>query len=305
MGGGKHEDQVDQRFDQGSSEWTKEKERCGGTDRPFASYGPYELRAGEEGIEIRADGEILGVYPGYISLKEDRALLELDKGTLLEISEGGIREILSPEKTLLLSFIASDGNIRYTQERPCYQLRFGSKSDELRGLFRESMETAYDLTPGEYRHKDKEHFFEMITSSKEAAADAMKHINKHGSDYWEVPSRYMDKEAARAWLKGFMSGDGSIGYYPNFGGLSVRFCSKYREGLEEIAQLLDGYFGIESRIYPREKELDPKRGKYELCINKNEHQIRFVAEIGSYKRSHQEAIDRFFEDRWKRFHRKE
>lgn len=43
MGSGRHEDQVDQRFDQGTPEWTKEKEGCGGPGVSLASYGSYDL----------------------------------------------------------------------------------------------------------------------------------------------------------------------------------------------------------------------------------------------------------------------
>jgi len=295
MGGGKREYQIDQRFDQAGPEWTKEKGVCKAGGEILASYGLYELWKKEEGIELRKDGEILGVYPKAVALEDNRALLKLDKGMLLEVTDNGAREIFSGDKSLMLSLIASDGNLVYDTDRHSYLLRFGSKSDELRAVFKESMEETYGLTPHEYQHKDREHFFEMVKGSKEAAADAMNYINKHGDGYWEVPSKYMDKEAARAWLKGFMSGDGSIGYYPRTNRLSVRLFSKNREGLEGLADLMEEHFGIASVIYLREGGPSQRKDEYTLAVNVKEDMVCFIEEIGSFKRSHQEAIERFWE----------
>jgi len=295
MGGGKHEDQVDQRFDQGTPEWTGEKEMCGYGQEPFMTYGSYELWQKEEGVELRKDGESLGTYPGAASIEDVRALLKLDNGMLLEVTESDTRDLFCKEKAMLLALIESDGNIQRDPEGEPYVLRFGSKSDELLDLFSDCLSAVYDMTPSRYRHKDKKHFFEMGKVSREAAADVMKYINKHGSKYWEVPAEYMDKEAARAYLKAFMSGDGSVGYYPKTKRLRVRFFSNNREGLQGLADLMEEHFGITSAIYPHEREPPPDKAEYTLALNRNEDTIRFIEEIGSFKESHQKVTEAFWE----------
>ncbi len=294
MGGGKHEDQVAQRFDQGTPEWTQEKDVCGYGQEPFMIYGSYELWQKEEGVELRKEGEGLGTYPGVASIEDNRVLLKSENGMLLEVTENDTRRLLCREKAILMSLIESDGNIQRNPEGEPYVLRFGSKSDELLDLFSDCLSVVYGMSPSRYRHKDKKHFFEMGKVSKEAAADIMKYINKHGSKYWEVPAQYMDKEAARAYLKGFMSGDGSIGYYPKTKRLSVRFFSSNREGLQGLADLVKDHFDITSEIYPLEGEPLPDKAEYTLALNRNEDMIKFIEEIGSFKESHQEAIEEFW-----------
>jgi DNA-binding transcriptional regulator WhiA len=300
MGGGRHEDQVGQRFDQGTPEWTGEKEVCGYGWEPFMIYGPYELWQKEEGVELRKEGESLGTYPGVASIEDDRVLLKLDNGMLLEVTESDTRDLFCKEKAMLLALIESDGNIQRDPEGNPYVLRFGSKSDELLDLFSGCLSATYSMTPSRYQHKDRKHFFEMGKVSREAAADVMKYINKHGSKYWEVPAEYMDKEAARAYLRAFMSGDGSIGYYPKTKRLKVRFFSNNREGLRGLADLMEEHFGIASVIYPLEGELPPDKEEYTLSLNRNEDMIHFIEEIGSFKESHQKAIEGFWEHKMRR-----
>jgi hypothetical protein len=296
MGSGKHEDQVDQRFDQGTPEWTREKEGCGGPGVSLASYGSYELWGGEDGIELKADGELLGTYFGADLLGDDRALLMLDKGMLLEVTEEGAREVLSESKAVLLSLVVSDGSLMNDRERGHYYVRFGSKSDELLDLFKDCMVDTYGLPPGKYQKKDREHFFEMIKGSKKAVEDIMKYTNKRGDDYWTVPVAYMDRAAARAYLKGFMSGDGSIGYYPDREGLRVRFFSNNRQGLQQIADLMEEHFGFRTKLYPLEEEGLPEETYNTLELANDGSREGFIIEIGSFKKSHQEVIDRFWRD---------
>lgn len=297
MGGGKHGDQVDQRFNQGQPRWTKEKEGCEAGGETLTSYGPYELWRKDEGIELRKGDEVLGVYSKALALEDERALLKLDKGMLLEVAREGLRELLTEEKSILVGLIESDGSLTRDLKGKHYCVRFGSESDELLDLFRDCMVDVYGLTPGKYQSKRRKHFFEMIKGSKEAVEDIMEYANKHGSEYWEVPARYMDKDAARAYLKAFMSGDGLIAYYPSRGGLQVRFFSKNREGLEGIQDLLKEQFGIASKMYPRDRQKSLESGKNELRVCREENVIRYITEVGSFKRSHRDAIERFNRDR--------
>jgi len=303
MGGGRRENQVDQRFDQGTPEWTgeKEKEDCEAGGELLASYGPYGLWRKEEGIELRKDGEIIGAYSKVVVLDDNRALLKLDKGMLLEVEPEGLRELLTKEKSILVGLVESDGSLTRDLEGKHYYVRFGSESDELLDLFRDCMVDTYGLTPGKYQSRRRKHFFEMIKGSKEAVEDIMEYANKHGSGYWEVPAKYMDKEAARAYLKAFMGGDGSVAYYPGRGGLKVRFFSKNREGLEGIRDLLEEHFDIASKMYPRDRQKSLESGKNELRVCREENMIRYITEVGSFKKSHQDAIERFNKDREERF----
>lgn len=275
----------------------KGKEGCEAGGGLLASYGPYELWKKDEGIELRKDREVLGLYSRAVALGDDRALLKLDKGMLLEVAPGRIRELLTKEKSILTGLIESDGSLTYDLEGAHYYVKFGSESDELLDLFRGCMIDVYGLTPGKYQHKNRKHFFEMIKGSKEAVEDIMRYTNKHPGGYWEVPEKYMDKEAARAYLKAFMSGDGSIAYYPGRGGLKVRFFSKNREGLEGIQRLLEEHFDITSKMYPRDSQKSLESGKNELRVCREKNMVRYIMEVGSFKKSHQDAIERFNADR--------
>jgi len=107
---------------------------------------------------------------------------------------------------------------------------------------------------------------------------------------WNVPFEYLDKESARMFLKCFMSGDGSIGLYKSRGkknpALRVRLISINRKGLEEIARLLRDYFSIDTTIHVL------NWGGFELYVITQDGKIRFIKEIGSFKKNHMQTIDK-------------
>jgi len=293
MGSGRRESQFEDRFGLGGPV-DSFNTPCSEAGKPNQLWiGDYCIERIENGLALKKGNETVGTYREAAVLSPDRALLKLDKGMLLEVTPKGTRDVLSPPKGGIIAFISSDGSITYNRKKSAYQVRFGSKSDELLDKYEEFMKEVYDVEPKRYPHKDREHFFESIKGSKEVVEDLNKYTPKATGD-WNVPFDYLDKESARMFLKCFISGDGNIGYYPRYERpsyrLEVRFYSKNREGLKEIADLLDREFGMATRLYKETKE-----GVSTMEIALQEDRIRYVREIGSFKKEHQEAIDRALE----------
>jgi len=291
MGSGRRESQFEERFGLGGpiDSFNVPCSEAGKPDR--LQIGDYCICRAEGGFELKKGEVTLGTYKEATLLSPDRAMLKLDKGMFLEVTPEGTREVLSPPKGGIIGFISSDGSIALNRGSSIYQVRFGSKSDELLDKFDEFMKDVYDVEPKRYQHKNRKHFFESIKGSKEIVEDLGKYTPKATGD-WNVPFDYLDKESARMFLKCFMSGDGNIGMYPKSRPhsklpLVVRFASKNRKGLEEIAELLDSDFGIHTSIYNMRKD-----GVYEMGVNTTEEKVRYIKEIGSFKRSHIETIEK-------------
>ena len=200
MGSGRRESQFKDRFGLGGpiDTFNVPCSEAGKPDR--LQIGDYCICRAEGGIELREGGLTLGMYKEATLLSPDRALLKLDKGMLLEVVPEGIREVLSPPKGGIIGFISSDGSIALNRGSSIYQVRFGSKSDELLDKFDEFMEEVYGVTPGRYQHKGREHFFESIKGSKDIVEDLSRYTTKATGD-WSVPLDYLDKESARMFLK--------------------------------------------------------------------------------------------------------
>jgi hypothetical protein len=289
MGSGRRESQFEDRFGLGGPV-DSFNTPCSEAEKPDQlQIGDYRIERVEDGFALRKGDETLGTYGEAALLSPDRALLKLDKGMLLEVTPEGTRDVLSPPKGGIIGFISSDGSITFSREKPAYQVRFGSKSDELLDKFEEFMKDVYDVEPKRYQHKDREHFFESIKGSKEVVEDLNKYTPKATGD-WNVPFDYLDRESARMFLKCFMSGDGNIGFYPRSDHpghrLEVRFSSKNRAGLEEMAELLDREFDMRTRIY------EDDQGMCTLEVATRKDRIRYIREIGSFKKNHQDAIER-------------
>jgi len=291
MGSGRRASQFEDRFGLGRpiDSFNTPCSEAGEPDR--LQIGDYCIERVEDGFALKKGDETLGLYKEVALLSPDRVLLKLDKGMFLEVTPEAIREVLSPPKGGIIGFISSDGSLTYNGETRQYQVRFGSKSDELLDKFNEFMNDVYGITIRRYPHKDREHFYELAKASKEIVEDLNKYTPKATGD-WNVPFDYLDKESARMFLKCFMSGDGNIGMYPRSRPhsklpLVVRFASKNREGLEEVAELLDRDFGIHAHIYNMRKD-----GVFEMGVTTTEDKIRYIREIGSFKKNHVEAIEK-------------
>jgi hypothetical protein len=290
MGGGTREAQYKDRFGLGTPTDTfgTSCSKSGILER--LRIGKYVVEKQSDGYLLKKEDQLLGTYKEMTFLSPRRALFKLDKGMLLEVTSKATRNILSPAKAGIIGFINSDGSLTYNLKYNKYQVKYGSSSDELLDKFNEFMNEVYGISIAKYPKKGKNHFFELVKTSKEIGQDLNNYMAK-AEGYWIVPFEYLDKESARMFLKCFMSGDGSIGLYKSRGKknpvLRVRFISANRKGLEEIAMLLRNYFRINSTIH-----IISKWKGFELYIISQDGKIRFIKKIGSFKKEHMQTIDK-------------
>jgi len=289
MGEGTREAQYKDRFGLGmpSDTYGTSCTKSGPSER--FKIGKYVIEKQSDGYLLKKEDQLLGMYKEMTFLSPRRALFKLDKGMLLEVTSKTIRKILSPAKAGIIGFINSDGSLTYNVKYNKYQVRFGSSSDELLDKFNEFMNEVYGISIAKYPKKGEIHFSELVKTSKEIGQDLYNYMTK-AEGRWIVPFEYLDKESARMFLKCFMSGDGSIGLYRSRGKknpvLRVRFISGNRKGLEEMAILLRDYFRINSTIHILEWK------GFELYLISQDGKIRYIKEIGSFKKNHMQTIDK-------------
>ncbi len=102
-----------------------------------------------------------------------------------------------------------------------------------------------------------------------------------------MQKEHLDLKGARAYLRGFFTGDDGVAMEYDRTQNRIRFDSKYKEGLEEIRNLLEdlGFHPLEIHEYHKDD-----RTYYYFRIPEEEH-LRFLEEIGSEKPSHQEKFE--------------
>jgi len=290
MGGGTAVRQHQRRFLQGEPEETGRKERCEEAYWTVKAFEEYKVRETESGeYELIKAGGGVGIFL-ETRVEKERLLFPLSRGTLLEVSEKGVREIATPEKAALFGLISSDGSNAYYRKinsegrhHTDYSTRFYSGDRELVELFDKVSEEVYDITPQHYERKDG-----LITAaiySKGVFYDLSDYGVKIGAYEFRVPREHLDDEGKRAYLKGFFSGDGSACMIHGKR-LQIRFYSKCEEGLEDLRRTL-----MDLGFHPREVEKDERTGnvRYYFSIPAKEYE-KFIDEIGSFKPRHIEAF---------------
>ncbi|MEM3466566.1 MAG: LAGLIDADG family homing endonuclease [Candidatus Jordarchaeales archaeon] len=294
MGGGSAVRQYQRRFLQGEPEKTGKKEECKEAYRDIRAFGEYRVRGAEDKkYELVKRGEVIGMF-SEAHIKEDRILFPLSRGMLLEVSEGGIREIATSEKAAFMGMIASDGgNALYRKERPSggyrteYLTRFHSEDKELIEVFDRLCVKTYNVTPHHYTQKGSS----IITAkifSKGIFYDLDSIGLKPGPYEIHVPRERLDGEGKRAFLKGFFSGDGNISL--SKGRIkAIRTYSKHEKGLEELHETFTDLGFHPSDILEYRKD-----GNVYYCflIPAGEY-AKFIDEIGSYKPKHLLIFEEF------------
>ncbi len=303
MGGGSAIRQHQRRFLQGEPEETGRKEECVEAYWTVKTFGEYEMRETKDSeYELFKEGIAIGTFT-EAHVEEERILFPLSRGMLLEVSEGGVREIATPEKAILMGMIASDGSNTFRREkrpeggyRTEYSIRFYSENKELIRIFGEVSEKTYGLTPHHYARK-RNGLITATIYSKRVFYDLLDINLKLGPYKFHVPVEHLDNEGKKAFLKGFFSGDGNVSV--SGGRIMIRFYSTCRSGIEELHQIFKD-LGFHPNEIMKEEE---SRGRttYNFTIPTEEH-IKFIDEIGSYKPKHIlifEEYKRRLEDREK------
>ncbi|MGB9717590.1 MAG: LAGLIDADG family homing endonuclease [Thermoproteota archaeon] len=287
MGGGSAVRQHQRRFLQGEPEETGRKEECEGAYWMVKSFGGYEVRETEGGeYELVKGGIVIGTF-SEARVEEERILFLLSRGMLLEVSEGGIREIATPDKAILMGMIASDGSNTFRREqrseggyRTEYSIRFYSEDKELVRTFDEVSEKTYDTASHHYVRK-RNGLITATIYNKGVFYDLNDLGLKPAPYEFHVPIEHLDNEGKKAFLKGFFSGDGNVSV--SEGRIMIRFYSTCRSGIEELHQIFK-----DLGFHPNEiKKEEESRGRitYNFTIPAEEH-VKFIDEIGSYKPKH-------------------
>jgi hypothetical protein len=301
MGSGYAKEQYRERFGQGAPAWSGEK---GGEcmAEGVKQFGEYEVRETASGeYELSKGGMVVGSFRSG-RVDPDRAVFPLSRGTWLEVSDKGTREMLSPQKAMMGGLIASDGGshfyYRYDQKKDSYSSQyktsFASTNRELIDLFGGLFDAVYGQAPHRYKYPNRD-LMEAYVNSKGVFYDLNDFGIKTGPFEFHVPREHLDDAGKRAYLTGFFSGDGTISRCGNQ--FEIRIYSKHKEGLEEMKQVLEDLGFHPNEIYTDER----KRGKrievrHNFSIPAGEHR-RFIEEIGSYKPSHRRVFKEMTEDR--------
>ncbi|MEM2687146.1 MAG: LAGLIDADG family homing endonuclease [Thermoproteota archaeon] len=308
MGGGTRVGQWKERFFEGEIEYEGAELQCRKDENKIccviASFGEYEVRGTEEGYKLLKGEEVIGVFKESI-IEDGRILFELSHRVSLEVSEGGIREILAPEKAELCGLIASDGGLYMNENYYHYRVYLSSADEEVSKHYEDLFENIDCKKPHRYRHETPlTSYYSEEIEDKSIYFDLWSLGIKGSAPYeFHVPKEHLDLKGARAYLRGFFTGDGSVAMkydrIQNRTRFTIRFDSKYRDGLEELRVLLEdlGFHPLEIHEHHRED-----RTYYYFVIPVEEH-LKFIGEIGSEKPAHQEKFEimkKMYEEKVKR-----
>jgi|GEM_PF-404443 len=260
--------------------------------RVIASFGEYGVRGAEEGYELLKEEKVIGTFKKII-IEENSIFFELSRGVSLEVSEKGIREIVASEKAELCGLIASDGGLYMSEKYHHYRIYLSSADIEVAKHYEELFEIVYRKRPHRYRYEPPSTPHYSIEIEDMSIYFDLWNLRIKGPNPYEfhVPKEHLDERGMRAFLRGFFTGDGGVamGYdrTQNRVRFHIRFDSKYKEGLEEIRDLLKdlGFRPLEIHEYYRED-----RTYYYFRISEEEH-LKFIEEIGSEKPDHREKFE--------------
>ena len=267
MGSGLHKQQEEERSNQGkklsgSEEVYKDETSIG------IKIGKFTIIGNEKGYKvISEEGELGPFREGEIH--EDRAIFRLDKGMMLEVTENKVREIFSPEKAELHGYICADGYIRCGKcgSKYRYEVRLYDQEYETAIHYANIIEKIYGVKAHYYPKYD-----EIATYGREVAEDLNKY-RPYGTEHWRVPFKFLDRNSARSWLRGFFDGDGDVNVRRSLSKSAVRAFSKNKEGLLEVKKLLE-QLGIKSYFSKRTNRIE-----YELDVQ-SENIKKFAELIG-------------------------
>ena len=297
MGGGSVVRQRKRRFLQGDPESSGRKKKCAEARELVRAFGKYELFRVERGkYELIKGGVVVGTFSDA-QVDRERVLFPLSRGMLLEVSENGVRDIIAPEKAMLMGLIASDGSYGFRRTvhsrgkgyRTDYRTEFWSEDKELIDVFNNLVERTYAKIPHHYVDK-RDNTISSRVYSKEVFYDLNGFELKPEPYEFNVPRGHLDEEGKRAFLKGFFSGDGCVcKSKKKKDDVKVWFYSKSKRGTEELHQTLKdlGFhpFEIKRRKTPEGRMF------YGFMISAKEH-IKFIEEIGSYKPRHMQIFEK-------------
>ncbi|MEM2089050.1 MAG: LAGLIDADG family homing endonuclease [Thermoproteota archaeon] len=285
MGGGSRIKQYERRFYEGEQTREKREDETFHVVKLFGKYEVREVKGG--GYELLKGGEVIGIF-SKAKIEEDRIVFQLSHGVNFEISEKRVTEIFDPKRAELCGLIASDGTVcKYERT---HEVSFKNVDRELIDNFCKFAEEIYNMTPRLYstshitKKGEKREYYRAVIWSKKVAYDLwMFGVKGPGPYEFHPPTRYLDDEGKRAYLRGFFSGDGNVSLCKD-GEHEFRVYSSFKEGLEEVREMFEKLGFHPHEIREEDKEITPKgiRKRFYFTIPEEDH-LKFIEEIGTGK----------------------
>ncbi|RLG02858.1 MAG: hypothetical protein DRN61_05760 [Thaumarchaeota archaeon] len=289
MGGGLKREAYNQRFS--LAEPIKESSCIERTAEDILRIGSYTIQKTPQGWQLTKNGKTLGTYPKAI-IKEGRVLLSMGKGMLLEVTPQGHREVLSIHKARLIAGVCGDGSI--TRSSRCHELKFINTDDKLLEMYFEALKKVYGIDQPYVAidHRKHKPVIHVHVGKSAIVEDVYKYCKKEGVEYWRVPLKYLDPEAAIEFINFYFSCDGSFDHRPQKGTREIIFKSCSRDALQDIKCLLESYFDVRSHFRAPEYDKEGRRRYHKLVISGCENLRKlFLHGFTSYRSNHQKIID--------------
>lgn len=296
MGSGSRVRQYERRFFEGEPIRGEREDEAFHVARTIGEYEIYEAEGG--GYELLKEGEVIGIF-SEANIEEGRIIFKLSRGMNLEVSEGGVREILTPEKAELCGLMAADGYIRKLRwikgEGVAYEASLTTVDEKLADFFERISEEVYGVTPHRNLkyHKTKEgkaKHYEVAIHSKRVVYDLLDlGIKGPGRYEFHPPLRHLDEEGKKAYLRGFFSGDGTVALKDR-GRYEIRIDSSCRSCLEELRKIFMDLGFHPCEIHEKKYEYGENKYKSYYFAIRSEEYLKFIKEIGSERPEH---ISRF------------
>ena len=251
--------------------------------------GPYTLEKIPQGYHLTKNGKTIGTYP-KAKIQTNRILLEKDLGMLLEVTAKGHRNILTIHKARLIAGICGDGSV--TRGKGAV-FKFINSDPKLIKMFLEALEKTYGkinfYTSIDYRKENP--VTHIYVSNRFLVEDVYKYCKKRGAEYWRIPIKYLDREAAREFINFYFSCDGSFDYRPKKGMRVIIFKSKCREALEDVKEVLEKFFNIQTRYKTPDHNKSKCTYYYRLVVSRKRNLKKFFQQgLTSYRGDHEIII---------------
>lgn len=268
--------------------------------------GGYEVHEAEGGgYELINEGVFTGVF-SEARVEKHRILFKLSHGMNLEISDRGAKEILREGKAELCGLLASDGTIyEYMvcpRDRSPFiqrQVSLSSMDHEVIEIYKDLFEDIYGFEPHEYvlrrrTKKGESEEYHAVTYRRAVYYD-LENLGIKGPEPYEFhpPIEHLDDEGKKAYLRGFFTGDGCVHIGKDEKRHEIRISSSYKEGLEEIRDMLEDLGFHVGEIHEHHRKSD-ERIEYSIYIPEEDH-LKFIEEIGSERKEHIRKFERIRE----------
>lgn len=134
-------------------------------------------------------------------------LIDLCKGSRLEIEENSSRLIISKEKAGIIAWISTDGYLEVKKNG--YYIRIRDEDPNSLPYFKSLINSVYGNVHIGFRKIKNKNAFEATISSKNIVSDILTYIPLHSTLNWTIPFQLLDKTSLVEFLKIVTFAEGS------------------------------------------------------------------------------------------------